>query len=474
MDAIDLVAAFYVLTLTLLFIYGMNCFVLLYLHRKGKPPEVRPRDEAYPLVTVQLPVYNEMYVVERLIGAIVALDYPRERLEIQVLDDSTDETSAMALRSVSRYRSMGYDITHIHRHDREGYKAGALANGLRYARGRYIAVFDADFLPAREFLRATIPSFSDPKVGMVQARWGHINEDYSLLTKAQSIGIDGHFQIEQQTRSDMGLFLNFNGTAGVWRRRCIEEAGGWQADTLTEDLDLSYRAQLKGWRLVFLPQVVCPGEVPAQINAFKSQQFRWAKGSIQCGRKLVPRVLRADLPLFKKFEAVVHLTYYSVHPLMVVLLLLSLPLIVYHRDYLLYLKAFSIAAIGPPILYLTSQRELYPGWRSKALYLPMLTIFGVGISLNNSRAVLEGILNVKSTFRRTPKFGIVGRGDGWRDKRYRLGLPKITILELFLGLYALATFFVALRYGNYFMLPFLLLYILGYFYVAGLTIRHSI
>ncbi|MCZ7401572.1 MAG: glycosyltransferase [Candidatus Methanoperedens sp.] len=474
MNLQNVVLELYIAILIVLFIYGNNCLLLAYLHtkvRKEKPPIEFVH---YPMVTVQLPVYNEFYVVERLIRKVAQLNYPRERLEIQVLDDSTDETSDIISRCIGELRKQGLDIYLLHRQDREGYKAGALRDGMKSAKGEFLAVFDADFLPDPDFLKRCIPHFTDPSVGMVQTRWGHVNEDYSLLTRALAIGIDGHFQIEQSTRHSEGLFLNFNGTAGVWRKLCIEESGGWQADTLTEDLDLSYRAQLRGWKLVFLADVVSPAEVPVQINAFKRQQFRWAKGSIQCAKKLLPGVISADIPVFKKIQALIHLTYYAVHPLMVALLLVSLPLIFITSPTFYYFKFFTLGTFGPLIMYASSQRELYEGWKSRLIYLPMLTIIGTGISVNNTKAVIEALLNKGGEFQRTPKFGIEKNTDSWDEKKYRLSFPVITVFEIALGLYALVAFYYAYVTGNYFLLPFLALYVLGYFYVSGLTILHSV
>jgi len=326
----------YFTALSLLFLYGINCYIMIHLHRRGVKRMLQADEEVWwrwqqtaqdlPVVTVQLPIYNERYVVQRLIDAVARLEYPREKLEIQVLDDSTDETTAIAAELVEAYRRAGSDITLLHRTTRTGYKAGALRDGLAGARGEFIAIFDADFVPTPDFLMKTLPFFRDHAIAMVQVRWGHINRDYSLLTLVQSFGIDGHFWVEQAARCWSGLFMNFNGTAGIWRRTAIDDAGGWQADTLTEDLDLSYRAQLKGWRLKFLPQVVCPAEVPVQLTGARSQQHRWAKGSIQTARKLIPRILQADLPLFTKYQAVFHLTNYMVHPLML-LVVLSAPLL---------------------------------------------------------------------------------------------------------------------------------------------------
>jgi cellulose synthase/poly-beta-1,6-N-acetylglucosamine synthase-like glycosyltransferase len=476
MSLLDIMLAVYILVLVTLFVYGSNCFVLIYLNRKKK--KEKPANLSfYPSVTVQLPVYNELYVVERLVRKVAQMDYPVENLEIQVLDDSTDGTTGIIQRCISELRNNGYNINHIHRTHREGYKAGALRNGLKYACGEFIAVFDADFLPDNDFLKKTIPYFSDPKVGMVQTRWGHINEDYSYLTKAIAIGIDGHFQVEQNSRYSSGLFLNFNGTAGVWRRATIDDAGGWQDNTLTEDLDLSYRAQLRGWRLVFLDGVVCPAEIPVQINAFKRQQFRWAKGSMQCTVKLLPELLSADISAFKKFQALIHLTYYAVHPMMVILLLLILPLIFLASSTFttfFYLNFLAIGTLGPISMYVLSQRELYEGWKSHLKYLPVLMFLGTGISANNTKAVLEALLKRESTFQRTPKFGIEKNTDEWEGKKYRLNFPMITVIEAGLGIYALIALFFSLKYGSYFLAPYLALYVVGYFYVSGLTILHSI
>ena len=322
-----IILSIYVCILSILFVYGSNCLIIVFLRRGKKKKNDFYLPNNYPTVTVQLPIYNELYVAERLIKNVSNMYYPRDKLEIQVIDDSTDETTDLIHRCIEDIKSQGTNISILHRQSRKGYKAGALKEGMKSAKGEFIAVFDADFMPDPNFLIRCIPKFSDPEVGMVQTRWGHVNSEYSLLTKAISIVIDGHFKMEQGARYNAGLFLNFNGTAGIWRKKCIEESGGWQEDTLTEDLDLSYRAQLLGWKLVFLDDVVSPAEIPVQINAFKRQQFRWAKGSIQCAKKLMPKVLCADIPVFKKFEALIHLTYYAIYPLMILIVLLSLPLI---------------------------------------------------------------------------------------------------------------------------------------------------
>ncbi|HLB70314.1 MAG TPA: FG-GAP-like repeat-containing protein [Candidatus Methanoperedens sp.] len=473
MSILFLLMAAYGAILFALFIYGNNCLLMAYLYTRRKKEKIPDAQSGFPIVTIQLPVYNELYVVERLIRQVAKIDYPGDRLEIQVLDDSTDETTGIIERCIKELRCRGLNIYSLHRNKRDGYKAGALRDGMKCAKGEFIAVFDADFIPDPDFLKKCIPYFSDPSVGMVQTRWGHINEDYSLLTRILAIGIDGHFLIEQGARHSKGLFLNFNGTAGIWRKRCIDESGGWQDDTLTEDLDLSYRAQLLGWKLVFLDDVVSPAEVPVQINALKRQQFRWAKGSIQCAKKLLPEVMSADIPGFKKMQAVLHLTYYSVHPLMVALLLLSLPLIYLTDSTFIDLRLFTIGSFGPLMMYALSQKELYRDWKSRLKYLPMLTVLGIGISVNNTRAVIEALLNRKGIFQRTPKFGIERDSDRWEEKKYRLSFPLITFIELGLGIYALFALYLAYIKGNYFLIPFLVLYVAGYLYIFGLTLLHS-
>jgi cellulose synthase/poly-beta-1,6-N-acetylglucosamine synthase-like glycosyltransferase len=481
----------YLLALFLLFLYGMNCYVMIFLHRRRKArmlaqDEVvwgawQARDRELPTVTVQLPIYNERYVIERLIEAVVRLRYPKERLEIQVLDDSTDETTAIAAALVERYRREGFDIVLVHRSDRTGYKAGALREGLVSAKGEFVAIFDADFIPCPEFLEKTVPFFvQDPAVAMVQVRWGHVNQDYSLLTRAQSFGIDGHFWVEQAARCWSGLFMNFNGTAGIWRRRAIDDAGGWQADTLTEDLDLSYRAQLRGWRMKFLPQVVCPAEVPVQMSAYRSQQHRWAKGSIQTAKKLLPRVLGANLPFFTKYQAVFHLTNYMVHPLMLFVAAAS-PILLWvdgffaSADHLFVGAAFfSIAFFGPSSLFLYPQPQLYPDWMRRLVYFPALLVFGTGIALNNTRAILEALCNVNGPFVRTPKFRIETLSDTWVGKRYQGRFAWLSLLEVLLAAYCVYGLFLFCALGRYPVNPFLILYAVGFAVVAFRSIWESL
>jgi cellulose synthase/poly-beta-1,6-N-acetylglucosamine synthase-like glycosyltransferase len=474
--SVSLLGFAYLVVTALLAVYGLNSLVLtwLYLHHRREDAPRPPLAET-PAVTVQLPIYNELYVVERLIDAVARLDYPRDRLQIQVLDDSTDETTAVARARVDFYRVQGIDIELIHRAERTGFKAGALQHGLAVARGEFIAIFDADFVPEPEFLAETVPYFFErPRLGMIQTRWGHINADYSPLTRAQAIALDGHFVVEQTARNRSGLFMSFNGTAGIWRRECIEVSGGWQGDTISEDLDLSYRAQLSGWDFLFLPDVLSPAEIPPQINAFKRQQFRWAKGSIQCALKLWRPVLKAPVSIFKRLEAMIHLTSYLVHPLMLFLCLSSLPLMLWKGGGRLPLAYLSLASFGPPLLYALSQRSLYPDWLKRFTYFPVLVFLGTGIALNNTRAVWEALTQRENDFRRTPKFCLEESKDTWAGGRYALSFNWVTLGEFVLGLYAALTTWVTFQQGNYYALPFFLLYVGGFGYVAFCSLWHSL
>jgi len=433
----------------------------------------------WPHTTIQLPIYNELYVAERLIESVCGIDYPKNLIEIQVLDDSTDDTTEIAKATVEKMKAQGFDIDYIHRTDRTGYKAGALKEGFKSAKGELIGIFDADFVPNSDFLKESIPYFDDPNVGMVQARWGHLNDDYSMLTKAQSIGIDGHFGVEQASRAWSGLFMNFNGTAGVWRKKTIEDAGGWQADTLTEDLDLSYRAQMEGWRLVFVPQVECPAELPVTITAFKSQQHRWAKGSIQTAKKNLGKLFKSNAPLFLKIQAFLHLTHYLVHPMMILVVLTSIPMLYtrwFFKDLtypVMIFTLFCLATFGPSSMYIFSQRILYRDWKSRIKFLPFLMCLGTGIAVNNTKAILEALFGIKSDFIRTPKYGIQRRQDGWKDKRYYIPLNFISIIEFFMGIYSLIGLFMFLFFSRYLISPFLFIYSAGFFYVFFLSVKHG-
>ncbi|MBI2902670.1 MAG: glycosyltransferase [Candidatus Methylomirabilis oxyfera] len=478
---------FYLIGLCLLFLYGINSALLAFLYLRHKAAALlRDRELAarfwenghraqLPRVTVQLPIYNERYVVERLIDAAARLDYPRHLLEIQVLDDSTDETSSLAAAKVEQHRAAGIDIVHLHRSDRDGFKGGALREGLKRAKGELIAIFDADFVPPPSFISATLPFFpQDDRLCTVQGRWGHINQGYSPLTAAQAIGIDGHFGIEQPARAWSGLFMNFNGTAGIWRKAAIIEAGGWQTDTLTEDLDLSYRAQLAGWRMKFLPHLVCPAEIPAQLSGFRSQQHRWAKGSIQTAKKLLPRIFRSPASAFAKYQAFLHMTHFFVHPLMIMVILATPPLLRWNwllpgwRHLWAPLTFLSLAAVGPSTLYWYSQRELYQNWRQRLRAMPFLMLLGTGIAVNNTKAVFEGLFGRRHHFVRTPKYRIESQADGWVGKGYRLPLPWTVLVEVGLFLYSGYGLFLALERGTYLIVPFIILYTMGMGYVAFL------
>jgi cellulose synthase/poly-beta-1,6-N-acetylglucosamine synthase-like glycosyltransferase len=492
MEIIQYVYLFiYLFALLSLFVYGINCYLLMMLYRINSPNALKRHEDIkknfyknhsakdWQRVTIQLPIYNELYVVERLIESACRIDYPGHLLEIQVLDDSTDDTADIAKSIVEKMKAKGVDIVYIHRTDRKGFKAGALKEGLQCAKGELIGIFDADFVPSSDFLKEVVPYFVDPNVGMLQTRWGHLNCDYSLLTRAQSMGIDGHFGVEQASRAWSGLFMNFNGTAGVWRKKTIEDAGGWQADTLTEDLDLSYRAQLKGWTLAFASQVVCPAEVPVTINAFKSQQHRWAKGSIQTAKKHLGKLFKSDLPILVKVQAFLHLTHYLVHPMMLLVVLTTIPMLntrwFFDRPAypVMIFTLFCLATFGPSSMYIFSQRILYRDWRSRIKYLPFLMCLGTGIAVNNTKAILEALFNIKSGFIRTPKYGIQRKEDGWKGKRYYIPLNSISIIELFLGIYSFTGFLMFLFFSKYLISPFLFIYTAGFFYVFFLSIKHG-
>jgi len=468
----------YFFILITVFIYASHRYYMVYLyykHRKDRP-KLKGKLDTLPRVTIQLPIYNEMYVVKRLIRASCNVDYPRELLDIQVLDDSTDETGVIAQEYVRECRDKGFDIHYIHRENRTGFKGGALENGLRSARGQFIAVFDADFVPQRNILQKTVHYFADKSVGMVQARWAHLNRNYSFLTKIQAIMLDGHFVIEHSARNWSGRFFNFNGTAGVWRREAISTAGGWQNDTLTEDLDLSYRSQLKGWKFIYLKDELSPSEIPVEVNGFKSQQHRWAKGSIQTGKKLLPRIMKSDLPLKVKIEAFFHLTNNTTYLLMLLLSVLIYPSMVarinigWFQMLITDVPFLLVATVGISFFYLCSQKEAYKDWKSRLFYMPMLMSLGIGLSVNNSKAVLEAIFNKKTEFKRTPKYSIEEKKDRWIGKKYRGEINLLVFIELLLGIYFTFNIYFAFINKIYVSIPFLMMFQMGYFYVAFLSI----
>src|SRR5712675_2369322 len=462
-ETLTLAAYFFVVIV--LAIYGWHRYYLVYLYmrNKDKEPQQGPALDPAPVVTIQLPLYNEMYVAERLIDAVCAIEYPRELFEIQVLDDSTDETRSIAELAVRRYAAQGIDIKYIHRLDRTGYKAGALEAGLKVARGEFVGIFDADFIPTADFLTRLMPHFGDPKVGMVQARWGHINQDYSLLTKIQAILLDGHFILEHGGRHRGGRFFNFNGTAGVWRRVAIDDAGGWQHDTLTEDMDLSYRAQLRGWRFVYLPEIAAPAELPVEMSSFKSQQFRWAKGSIQVAKKLLPTILRSNATFAQKSEAFFHLTNNLAYPLLLWLSLLLLPNLVFRTQHgwrevlMIDMPLFFGTTLSIASFYLASQREIQllrnPGAAPRVEWwvlrrLPLVMSLGIGLCVNQTRAVFEALLGRETEFVRTPKHGIRGKLESWSGKKYRAAKSITPFIELGMAAYFAVAMVVALDHGH--------------------------
>ena len=460
--------------------YGVHRYFIIYLflkHRK-RPTLPKAKFDQLPKVTVQLPIFNEVYVVERLLKSVSEIDYPRELLQIQVLDDSTDDTRDLTRRCVDELQGRGLDVELIHRVDRTGFKAGALETGLATATGEFICILDADFVPQPDLLEKTIQHFTDPNVGMIQTRWGHLNRRYSLLTRVQAMFLDGHLLLEQTARSRSGRFFNFNGTAGLWRRSCIEEAGGWQHDTLTEDLDLSYRAQLAGWRFIFLPDVITPAELPVDMNGFKSQQHRWTKGSVQTCKKLLPTIWRSDLPFPLKLEATAHLTSNFAYLLLACLCVLLHPAIGgpqtgWLRMLLVDVPIFLTASLSVGAFYICAQRELHPRtWMKEILFLPALLALGVGLSLNNARAVLEAVFNHQSDFARTPKYGIERKKQPWRNAKYMPLKSLLPLVEMGFALYFTYFIWFAIQHGQFLSVPFLAMFQLGFLYVSVSSLSH--
>jgi len=449
-------------------------------HKLGPSPRSKYSESELPRITVQLPLFNEMYVVERLLKAVTAIDYPRDKFEIQVLDDSTDETVKLASATVENYAALGFDIQYIHRTDRTGFKAGALENGLKTAKGELLAIFDADFVPKPDCLRKLVDYFSDPLVGCAQMRWSHINGSYNLLTRLQTIMLDGHFVVEQTVRNRTGGFFNFNGTAGIWRRRAIEMSGGWQHDTLTEDTDLSFRAQLMGWRFVYLLDEDAPSEIPVEINAFKAQQRRWAKGVMQVGIKLYRRIWFAPLPLRVKLEMFFRLTGNISYPLMIVVSFLQFPLLLvrYNQGFshlmvfdvpLLFFSTVSVVLFyGTGVWYLDEKRG------PRLVHLPLVMALGIGLAFSNARAVLEALLGIKSEFVRTPKYSVEGSTDEtWKKKKYKRKRGFLPLFELSFSLYFLLAILYAIHMNLFGTIPFLCLFFFGYGYMGVMSIWQS-
>ncbi len=478
----DIVLVSYFISLSILFIFGLHGFIMIFYYNKYRNVKQIPQKDFTPdkAVTIQLPLYNELYVVERIINSVCEINYPKDKLEIQVLDDSTDETTQIVAKLVEKKKNEGFDIHHIRRGTREGFKAGALKEGMRIAKGEYIAIFDADFIPQKEFLNKTLSYFSDDKVGMVQTRWEHLNGDYSILTKAQALALDGHFVIEQTVRNKAGFFINFNGTGGIWRKSCIEDAGNWEADTLTEDLDLSYRAQLNGWRFVFLKEFTSPAELPSEINALKNQQFRWTKGAIETAKKILPLVWRSKVPLRIKLQATFHLTNNLVFPFILLAAILNVPLIFIknsgpHELYFAFMSIFVLAFVGSFMFYLYSQKDIRTDWRKKIVLFPLFMAGSMGFAVNNSRAVFEGLLNRKSEFVRTPKFKVENEKDSWIGKKYTSKKISLSVIvELIMAVYC----FIGILSSIYFMeiaaLPFQIMFFLGFAFVSLTSIKHAL
>ena len=469
------------MSLSILFGFGIHGLVLLYYYSKtsGRKKPVHELPGDVPKVTIQLPVFNEYFVVERLIRSVCNIDYPKDKLEVQVLDDSTDETTLLASKIVDEYKEAGFNIKYIHRDNRQGFKAGALKEGLAIAEGEFVAIFDADFVPNPDFLMNTIPHFNDERVGMVQTRWEHLNEQESFLTRAQALALDGHFVIEQQVRNNAGFFINFNGTAGVWRCSCIIDAGNWQPDTLTEDMDLSYRAQLKGWKFIFLNDVTTPAELPADINALKTQQFRWTKGAVETAKKLLPSVFKSDLPWKVKFECFVHLTSNIVFPFIIIVAFLNVPLVVIKNtvggfdEYYSLMSVFVLASISTFLFYTYAQKAIHLDWRKRLLLFPVFLAGSMGFAVNNSKAVFEAIINKKSGFARTPKQG--DKAIPIDNKKYlQRKISGTIIFELFMTAY----FVVGIAISAYFLeiaaIPFQLLFLMGFGMVGIMSLRHAL
>lgn len=469
---ISLLTIVYVVSILVLTTFAIGSLLLLVtylLHRNDPTPLTAVTD--WPSAAVQLPVYNELYVVERLLKACAELDYPRDRLTIQVLDDSTDETSDLIARLVAEWNARGVQMQHVRRGSREGYKAGALAYGLKLIDAEMVAVLDADFVPPPDFLKRAIAHLvSNPRLAAVQGRWGHLNSQQNSLTKAATLALDGHFVIEQMARNRAGWLMNFNGSGGVWRVRAIEQAGGWQATTLTEDMDLSYRAQLIGWRFLYLPDLVVPGEIPPQITAYKQQQARWAQGGTQCFRRLIRPVWRTPgLTLMQRLMATMHLSQYIMHPIMIIVILLTPPLLLAHSLQHMNFGLIGVAGLGPPLVYLVSQQALYLDWRRRTITaMPLLFVIGTGIAWTNSRAVLRGFLNVRDEFRRTPKYAQKLNGNS-----YALRLTTSTFWEFALCFYAAWGVWTAYRLAPALIL-YLLIYCLAFGVVALWGVRDSL
>jgi len=483
----NIILAVYIFSLSILFIFGSHGFVMTYYYFKTFKKRNDDIDilnfsfPYYPEVTIQLPLYNEKYVICRLIDATLKLDYPKDKLEIQILDDSTDETTEITRGHIKQYIEQGYNIRHIHRKNRQGFKAGALKEGLNTATGEFVAIFDADFIPRKKFLKRTLPYFfHDDKIGLVQTRWEHINRDYSFITKTQAIALDGHFVIEQAVRNRAGFFVNFNGTGGVWKKDVIFDAGNWQADTLTEDLDLSYRAQMKGWKVKYLVNFTSPAEVPTEIASFKTQQYRWTKGAIETAKKIYPQVIKSKLPLRIKLQSFIHLWSNFAYPFILIAGILNLPIVLVkitgNYDSVFNLMSFFIFAfVSTFLFYLYSQKDVYPDWQQRIIYFPLFMSGSMGLSVNNTKAVFEGLFNKKTEFVRTPKFNIVNSSDKIKDVKYlHKKIPFTAYIEALLSVYCFAGVFLSIYYVQIAAIPFQLMFATGFGIISFLSFKQVI
>ena len=471
----------YIFSMMILLFFGSHGFVMMYYHYKFRMSKPRSKNEFdEDLVTIQLPMYNEQYVAERLINSVCEIEYPKDKLEIQVLDDSTDETVDIVAKLVKQKHEEGFDIQHIRRPNREGFKAGALKEGLKTAKGKFVAIFDADFIPKSDFLINTLKYFTNDKVGLVQTRWEHLNEDYSILTKIQALALDGHFVIEQTVRNKAGFFINFNGTGGVWRKECIVDSGNWHSDTLTEDLDLSYRAQLKGWKFVYLRDFTTPAELPLEMNALKAQQFRWTKGAIETAKKIVPLVWKSKISMKLKIHSTFHLTNNIVFPFILLVAILNVPLIFIKNagpywNFFNFMAIFIIAFIGSFLFYTYSQKDVYPDWRKKIALFPLFMAGTMGLALNNTRAVMEGLMSRKSEFVRTPKFKVVDKKDDATKNIYskKTKVQFSTYVEMLMAIYCLIGVVASIYFMEIASLPFQLMFFFGFASVSFLSIRQA-
>ena len=468
----------FIISAILITAYTCNFYYLVFLASKRKKI-AKPIDIGTPSITIQLPIYNEKYVAKRLVDAVCNLDYPKDQMNIMVLDDSDDDTVDVLEKTVNYYKTQGFQIEHVRRGTRKGYKAGALKYAMQITDTELVAIFDADFIPPTWFLKRAIPHFSKPNIGLIQCRWGHVNENYSTITQVQALSLDFHFLIEQKAKSNSHLFMNFNGTAGIWKRDCIEDAGGWHTATLVEDLDLSYRAQMKGWKCVFLPDIVVDAELPAQMNAAKRQQFRWAKGSIQCATKLLFDItVKRKVSIEAKIQAFIQLTRHIVYPLMLIQFL-ALPILLagqvnlYVVSFLPIITFATYLAMGPGAYILIIQNMYGKSWKSKAKLLPALLVYNAGMSVNNTVAVFDAIFGRKNEFLRTPKYGIINKNDDWKGKAYNLPFTQTTLLEIFFGVYGTLAIFISIFSNNPIFVPIIAIQTLGFFYIAYMSLSHT-